>query len=107
MNRRLYQVMATKDNSQNNKGTAKMKQKDIANNCCSGNSCCRLLSISLSTFLFGGEKAYKLKAPTVEAISAEFKLPDSTYFNKQLTKPNQKYNHWWHPVILHLIVKTQ
>ena len=42
-----------------------------------------ILSISLSTFLFGGEKAYTLKAPTVEVITAEFKLPDSTYFNKQ------------------------
>jgi hypothetical protein len=42
-----------------------------------------LFSFGISSLLFGSEKTYTLKAPTVDAITAEFKLPDSTYFNKQ------------------------
>ncbi len=40
-----------------------------------------LVSFLGANFLFGGEKTYKLKAPTIEPISQEFPLPDSTVFN--------------------------
>lgn len=42
-----------------------------------------LLSYGIATFVFNGKKTYNLKAPTVEAITSEFKLPDSAYFNKE------------------------
>jgi flagellar basal body-associated protein FliL len=41
-----------------------------------------IMSYVLANFLFGGKKAYQLKAPTVEPISAEFKQPDTAYFNR-------------------------
>lgn len=48
-----------------------------------------ILSYVLAQFLFGGEKAYKLKAPTIDPISSEFKLPDEAYFNKQSLNPTK------------------
>jgi hypothetical protein len=42
-----------------------------------------LISLLAANYLFGGTKAYNLKAPTVDAISADFKLPSDAYFNKQ------------------------
>ena len=57
-----------------------MKQKDIiiivAIAVISG-----IFSFAIANFLFGGQKAHKLTAPSVQAISSDFKLPDSTYFN--------------------------
>ncbi|HUD03738.1 MAG TPA: hypothetical protein VMR51_03035 [Patescibacteria group bacterium] len=59
-----------------------MKQKDIiiivAIAVISG-----IFSFAIANFLFGGQKAHKLTAPSVQAISSDFKLPDSTYFNKR------------------------
>jgi len=48
-----------------------------------------ILSFALATFLFGGKKIYNLKAPTVEPISAEFKLPSDQYFNNQSLDPTK------------------
>ena len=41
-----------------------------------------VFSFVLANFLFGGQKNFKLDAPTVQPITAEFKTPDSKYFNK-------------------------
>lgn len=48
-----------------------------------------IFSFILAQLLFGGEKAYKLTAPTVEPISSEFILPDVTYFNKNALNPTK------------------
>jgi hypothetical protein len=48
-----------------------------------------ILSFVIAQFIFGGEKSYKLTAPTVEPISSEFQLPDETYFNKQSLNPTK------------------
>jgi len=65
-----------------------MKQKDIitivAVAIISG-----IFSFVIAGFLFGGSKSYKLTAPTVNAISADFKLPDQAYFNKQSINPTK------------------
>lgn len=65
-----------------------MKQKDIviivAVAIVSG-----ILSYVLATFLFGGKKAYQLKAPTVQPITAEFTQPDPVYFNKDSIDPTK------------------
>jgi hypothetical protein len=42
-----------------------------------------VFSLLIANYLFGGKRAYDLKAPTVDAITADFKLPPETYFNKQ------------------------
>lgn len=41
-----------------------------------------VFSFVLANFLFGGQKNFNLDAPTVQPITAEFKTPDSKYFNK-------------------------
>ncbi len=41
-----------------------------------------VFSFILANFLFGGAKKFNLDAPTVQPITAEFKTPDSKYFNK-------------------------
>ena len=65
-----------------------MKQKDIvivvAVAIISG-----IFSFAIAKFMFGGEKIYKLTAPTVEPISSEFKLPDEQYFNKYSLNPTK------------------
>jgi hypothetical protein len=48
-----------------------------------------IFSFVLSNFLFSGKKAYNLTAPTVNPISANFQLPDSTYFNSNSLDPTQ------------------
>lgn len=48
-----------------------------------------IFSYVMANFIFGGEKAYKLTAPTVDPISAEFKLPDERYFNKDSLNPTK------------------
>jgi hypothetical protein len=47
------------------------------------------ISLVIANFLFGGAKSYKLTAPTVDAISSDFKLPDDTYFNKGSLNPTK------------------
>lgn len=42
-----------------------------------------LASFGVSQLLFGGDKQYKLTAPLVEPISADFKNPSATYFNNR------------------------
>lgn len=46
-----------------------------------------LFSFVISSLLFGGEKAYNLKAPQVEPISTEFTSPSSKYFNDNAINP--------------------
>ena len=46
-----------------------------------------VFSLVISNLLFGGSKAYDLKAPKVESISAEFISPDSRYFNSRSIDP--------------------
>jgi hypothetical protein len=46
-----------------------------------------IFSLVVSNLLFGGSKAYDLKAPKVEPISAEFITPDSHYFNDTALDP--------------------
>jgi hypothetical protein len=41
-----------------------------------------VFSFIVANFLFGGQKNYNLDAPTVQPITAEFKTPDTKYFNK-------------------------
>jgi hypothetical protein len=48
-----------------------------------------VLSFVIAKTLFGGEKKYKLTAPTVDAISSEFKQPDTAYFNKDSLNPTK------------------
>ncbi|HOR23547.1 hypothetical protein KBB76_01220 [Candidatus Saccharibacteria bacterium] len=48
-----------------------------------------IFSFAIAKFMFGGEKIYKLTAPTVEPISSEFKLPNEQYFNKQSLNPTK------------------
>jgi archaellin len=48
-----------------------------------------IFSYVIANFIFGGEKAYKLTAPTVDPISSEFKLPDERYFNKDSLNPTK------------------
>jgi len=48
-----------------------------------------ILSFVLANFLFGGEKSYKLTAPKIEPISADFKQPDQQYFNKDALNPTK------------------
>lgn len=47
------------------------------------------LSLVIANFIFGGEQKYNLKAPTVEAISADFPKPDERYFNAQALNPTR------------------
>lgn len=48
-----------------------------------------VFSFIVANALFGGEKAYKLTAPTVDAISAQFTTPDEAYFNKDSINPTK------------------
>ncbi len=48
-----------------------------------------VFSFVTANFFFGGEKAYKLTAPTVEPISQEFSLPDETVFNSTAINPTK------------------
>ena len=48
-----------------------------------------VFSFVLSNMLFGGEKAYTLKAPTVSKISKEFILPSDKVFNSQALNPTK------------------
>jgi hypothetical protein len=48
-----------------------------------------IFSLVVANFFFGGEKAYTLKAPTVEPISAEFVLPNEEVFNAQALNPTK------------------
>jgi len=59
-----------------------MKQKDIAIIIATA-FVSAVFSYVLANYLFGGAKAYKLTAPTIDPITAEFKIPDSAYFNRQ------------------------
>ncbi len=48
-----------------------------------------VFSLVIANFFFGGEKAYNLKAPTVEPITAEFTLPSEQVFNKSALNPTK------------------
>jgi flagellar basal body-associated protein FliL len=48
-----------------------------------------IFSYALATFMFGGEKTYKLKAPKVEPVSSQFTLPSEQYFNSQALNPTK------------------
>lgn len=65
-----------------------MKQKDIAIivvvTIVAG-----VFSFLIANMLFGGDKAYKLTAPTVDTITADFKQPDPTYFNSNSLNPTK------------------
>ncbi len=65
-----------------------MKQKDIviivAVAVVSG-----IFSYVIANALFGGQKSYKLTAPTIAPISAEFKQPDTAYFNSNSLNPTK------------------
>ena len=41
-----------------------------------------VFSFIVAKMIFGGEQKFSLTAPTVDAISADFKTPEKTYFNK-------------------------
>lgn len=43
----------------------------------------------VANFFFGGEKAYKLTAPTVQAITTEFTLPSEQVFNREALNPTK------------------
>ena len=42
-----------------------------------------VFSFVIANFIFSKDKTYKLDAPTVQAITADFQLPDKKYFNKE------------------------
>jgi flagellar basal body-associated protein FliL len=46
-------------------------------------------SFIVANFFFGGEKAYKLTAPTIEPISQQFDLPDQAVFNNKAINPTK------------------
>lgn len=48
-----------------------------------------ILSFALANFLFGGNKMANLKAPVVDPITSEFKLPSSQYFNNNSLDPTK------------------
>ena len=48
-----------------------------------------VFSFVVANFFFGGEKAYKLTAPTVEPITQDFTLPDKTVFNTNALNPTK------------------
>ena len=48
-----------------------------------------IFSYVIANFIFGGEKSYKLTAPTVQPITAEFKQPDQAYFNTNSLNPTK------------------
>jgi hypothetical protein len=48
-----------------------------------------VFSFVVANFLFGGEKAYTLKAPKVDAITDTFTLPSKTVFNDKALNPTK------------------
>lgn len=48
-----------------------------------------IFSYIIAGYIFNGDKSYSLKAPSVEPISAEFKLPSDKYFNKDSLNPTK------------------
>lgn len=48
-----------------------------------------IFSFVVAQFIFGGEKAYKLQAPTVDAITSEFQQPNTKYFNSSSINPTK------------------
>lgn len=48
-----------------------------------------LFSFLVANFFFGGTKAYKLTAPTIDKISQAFTLPDNTVYNKTALNPTK------------------
>lgn len=48
-----------------------------------------LFAFFIANFLFGGEKKFNLKAPTVSAITSDFKAPNPKYFNANAINPTQ------------------
>lgn len=48
-----------------------------------------LFSYLIANFFFGGEKSYKLTAPTVEPISQQFATPDPEVFNSTAINPTK------------------
>jgi hypothetical protein len=48
-----------------------------------------IVSIVVSQLLFGGNRVYNLKAPRVEAVSAQFNTPDKKYFNNLSINPTK------------------
>lgn len=46
-----------------------------------------IFSYVLANVVLGGSKAYKLTAPSVDAISADFNQPNTKYFNRQSIDP--------------------
>lgn len=65
-----------------------MKQKDIAL-IVIVSVMSAVLSIVLSNALIAPKKNRQQKAEIVDAISAEFKLPDNRYFNKDSVNPTK------------------
>jgi hypothetical protein len=48
-----------------------------------------LFSFMIANFFFGGQKAYKLSAPTIDKITQEFRLPDETVYNAKALNPTK------------------
>lgn len=48
-----------------------------------------VFSFIIANSLFGGKKAYKLTAPTVEPINSQFASPSEVYFNKDAINPTK------------------
>jgi len=51
-----------------------------------------LVAFFVANFVFGGEKKFNLKAPTVNQITSDFKAPSQTYFNSSAIDPTQEIN---------------
>lgn len=65
-----------------------MKQKDIALLIVIG-VVSAAISLFLSNALFGGEKQREQQVETIDAISPEFKSPNTQYFNAEAVNPAQ------------------
>ncbi len=48
-----------------------------------------VFSFIVANFFFGGDKAYKLTAPTIEPIAQDFNLPDATVYNNNALNPTK------------------
>lgn len=49
-----------------------------------------MVSFLATSLLLGGQRAPKLKVEVVEAISADFPLPNTKYFNEDSLNPTQE-----------------
>jgi len=65
-----------------------MKQKDIII-IVIASFVAAVVSFAVANLFFGGAKAYRLKAPTVDPISTQFTTPNDKYFNKDSINPTK------------------